>query len=206
MVQCELESIYIVQMSTSLEGTQPIKCGPMKTLHNDTCKYLVCHPSPKQGVARTEQRCTVRQHPPLLFRFSLPRTLCFDAHDTCCIDVTLVASYHHLSLPPPSARLLPPRMEEIPKCLRDLRRGGRPPPTLAGGGATPIDTTLRKVRDTPTRTPAHPHTPHSRLCRPPAHARPLSYPACPSTCTCASLSASPAHPRLRLPHAPRLHR
>ena len=52
-----------VQMSTSLEGTQPIKCGPMKTLHNDTCKYLVCHPSPKRGVTRTEQRPYASIHP-----------------------------------------------------------------------------------------------------------------------------------------------
>jgi hypothetical protein len=110
-----------VQMSTSLEGTKPIKCGPMKTLHNGTCKYPVCQPSPKRGVARTVLRCPVSQHPPLLFRFSLSRIRFFYAHDACCIDVTLVASYHHLSLPPPSARLLPPRMEEIPKYLR---RGG----------------------------------------------------------------------------------
>jgi hypothetical protein len=51
----------------------------------------------------------------------LPRIRCFDAHDACCIHITLIASYPHLSLPPPFARPLPPRMEGFPKRPQDLQ-------------------------------------------------------------------------------------
>ena len=54
--------------------------------------------------------------PPLL-----PRIRCFDAHDACCIHITLIASYPHLPLPPPFARPLPPRMEGFPKRPQDLQ-------------------------------------------------------------------------------------
>ena len=51
----------------------------------------------------------------------LPRIRCFDAHDACCIHITLIALYPHLPLPPPFARPLPPRMEGFSKRPQDLQ-------------------------------------------------------------------------------------